>query len=705
MLSVKPYTPSREDPAALDARTVGREELLSALDMRIRQAAASRNRGHTLLVGARGAGKSHVIEVALHRLAADAQLSARFAIVRVAEDIVAMNHVADIYALLAASEGVAKQDADLVAHARRARDVATLRKILDAAVGDRVLLVAIENLDRLFRRIGDAGQRELRGWFESSGNALLLGSTPLLSSDLTSRSKPWFGAFSIEFLEPLSVEQGRDLLLRTTNDGDLVEFLGTPTGLGRLKAVHGLAGGSPRIWLVLATCITVERLDELVDGVEALLEALVPYYQQQLWDLPPDQAAIVVALARGSARSTVNEIAASAGLDAKVTATLLRRLQDARWVRGTKQTGTDRRTTWYELREPLLRHHLQYRDGRGDQLRLIVDLLRAWFDPSERVHRLLAATPGSVDERYVAESLSGLGPFGIAMEGRDLKRLHATARRWAVGQDDDFATVEAGVSIEALCIAATQGPAAALQTMSQRNASREAHHLATLLMGVYEGAGQDLEESVVAALDAACKEASGATRIVLEMLRAEWADDSSSVARLAEMIERSEPMPARLHFAIRGQHAVTTFLAGRRAEAMTLFEVLISDMVRRRDVDDLETKSVMTLYVSVASVAGQELTAVAFLESLEANVRRTRLDIGATAALRLALLTSFVSIARRRVGAGPLTGYGSLPNDDVLVELRRAALDGDATAYARLPSEVRQLIESDEFPESFSGVA
>jgi len=38
--------------------------------------------------------------------------------------------------------------------------------------------------------------------------------------------------------------------------------------------------------MILAGCASVELLDELVPAVEELLEKLVAYYQQRLWELP-----------------------------------------------------------------------------------------------------------------------------------------------------------------------------------------------------------------------------------------------------------------------------------------------------------------------------------------------------------------------------------------------------------------------------------
>jgi hypothetical protein len=49
--------------------------------------------------------------------------------------------------------------------------------------------------------------------------------------------------------------------------------------------------------MILSDCISVELLDELTPAVEGLLEGLVPYYQQLLWDLSANEQRLIRALA------------------------------------------------------------------------------------------------------------------------------------------------------------------------------------------------------------------------------------------------------------------------------------------------------------------------------------------------------------------------------------------------------------------------
>jgi len=388
--TLRPFTPSREPAAELDARTAGRDEVLKAIHQRLRSAATTKNRPHTLLVGPRGAGKSHVIEVALHRLSRDVKLADRLAVARVAEDVVGVASYADLLIELLRSLA---PSAPLLKHAHARREPVKLERAIETELDERTLVAVIENLDRLFRAVGTGGQQQLRAWLETSGKVVLLASSPLLFEGISSRDEPWFGSFAVEHLGDLDLAQGRQLLRQraaSRGDTELTELLDSEKGEARLAALHALSGGSPRVWVILADCASVTGLDELVPTVEQLLEGLVPYYQQRLWELPANEQRLVTELGRGPEAATVQQLAAATGLNETTAGKTLNRLTEARWVRADKRPGTDQRTTWYRLREPMLYHHFQYRSTDGEPLRLLVAVLRVWFDPEERRRHLAA---------------------------------------------------------------------------------------------------------------------------------------------------------------------------------------------------------------------------------------------------------------------------------------------------------------------------
>lgn len=372
----RPFTPSQEAPTDLLRRTVGRSGLLKTLAERLRTAATSGSLPHTLLVGPRGSGKTHLLQVALHLLSEDRQeIGDQLAVAVIAEDAIGITRYGDLLWEIGATLGLKLS---------RNEPTTTLESQILAAIDGRKLLLVIENLDRVFRALGVRGQQDLRSWVETSRRVMIFAATPALFPAIRDRSKPWFGGLIVTPVEGLTAEEGRELLTILTRDaGDekLVEFLQSDRGRARVEAIAELTGGSPRIWMVLAECITIEKLDALVPAVEQLVESLVPYYQQLLWDLPDNQQAIVRQLAEGNdAALTASEIATATGLSQQTVSKALQLLEEGRWVRSDK-ISTDRRRSFYSLREPMLRHHFQWRAASGKSLRQTVNLLRAWHDP------------------------------------------------------------------------------------------------------------------------------------------------------------------------------------------------------------------------------------------------------------------------------------------------------------------------------------
>ncbi|ADB53273.1 hypothetical protein Cwoe_4861 [Conexibacter woesei DSM 14684] len=490
------FTPTAVPAEELAARTVGRDEIVRRLARRLRSAARSKERPHFLVVGPRGSGKTHLLRVVVHETLQDRRTARRLAAVVLPEDapeIVFYNDLLFSIVERLLGQGPRPQNGTLLADARAARrDTLQLEQVVLRALGDRTLLLVVENLNRVFHDFGDDGQARLRAFAENTGRLMLLASTPLLFDGVSEHARPWYGAFSTEMLDDLSAEEGGALLRHlaaVAGDDELAAFLETPTARARLRAVTHVTGGSPRMWTVLAACVTVETLDELAPLVRTLLDELVPYYQERLNSLPGNERKLVVELCRSAmverdgavvqvspGMRTVKELAELSGLDATIAATSLRRLHDARWVRRTKLPGTDQRTTWYEIREPMLRHHLQYRDSDGELLNVIVSFLRDWYSIAEQRERLALADPGSIDEDYfrgamrwsVATTIDSL--FGDT----DPIALLAGARGWLERRPSD--PERAGMSR----LAAIAAEAAALAVLSGEEAAREALALRTV---------------------------------------------------------------------------------------------------------------------------------------------------------------------------------------------------------------------------------
>ncbi|GAS98612.1 transcriptional regulator, MarR family [Mycolicibacterium canariasense] len=356
-MSAPLYTPGTAGAADLAARTVGRQALLARLTQRIGTAATDGSRPHTLLVGPRGSGKTHTVRVALYRtLTTHAEHILPLVI---PEDALAIGSYADLLVELLRTH---RADANGLRD-----DVVELERTIVEIADGRMVLVVIENLDRVFDAIGEAGQGSLRAWVETSTAVTIFATAPTLFPGVSSRTHPWYGSFIIEHLDDLSVQDGAQIVARTARDrGDdeLAGYACSPDGLHRLTEIAAVTGGAPRMWRMVGDVADRDGLAAVTPVLTALLDRLTPVYQHRLWGLPAGEQRLVVEIARGDGPRTVSDLAAAVGVSSQTASAALGRLVAARWVTAAKSDTGDRRATWYDLTEPLVRHVLRYREGQ-----------------------------------------------------------------------------------------------------------------------------------------------------------------------------------------------------------------------------------------------------------------------------------------------------------------------------------------------------
>lgn len=356
------HTPSSVSPDLLDAVTVGREALFTRLVRRISGAARDGSRPHTLLVAPRGGGKTHTVRVAVHRAMADAATAARTLPVVIPEDALGIGSYLDL--LVEAARAIGPDVHEASRAMRRDKDVIGIEQAISAAAAGRMVLLAVENLDRVFEGLGIDGQGSLRAWVETSTEVMIFATTPALFAGVSSRRYPWYGSFMVEQLIDLETSDVAAILAgaaRRRGADDLAAFVESPAGTESLVAIHEAIGGMPRHWQLLGQSVDAGMLAAVTPAVEALLDRLVPHYQRQMAELPPGEQRLVVELARGDGPRTVSDLASAVGVSNQSAATALGRLTASHWVTSAKN-DVDRRSTWYDLPDPLLRRVLRYRD-------------------------------------------------------------------------------------------------------------------------------------------------------------------------------------------------------------------------------------------------------------------------------------------------------------------------------------------------------
>lgn len=376
------------DPAWLEKMLFGRREVTDWLEKIALLFVESGKATHSLLIGNRGMGKSHVIGTLYHRLARTEAVRQRVVIAYMEE---APYGIADYLDLLRRilkaiiqreSDAISKQRLQsahqtLVATGPKQR-VDTAQRILLEHLAGRRLLLLVENLNQIFDALGEEGQSRWRDFLQANDNTMICATSQAIFSDVQQRSKPFFGFFHVTYLQKLSYEEARDLLLTMAEmqkNAELVAYVDTPEGEAKLRAIFELTEGNHRLLVAFFDFFMAEFRAELSKSFLRTVDQLKPYYESFLKLLPPQQQKIVQFLVQERIPQTGRTIADNCFLPINGLSSQMSDLQRLGYVRNDRQ-GRD---AYYEITEPMLRMCLESNENTDGILSIFVDFLGSLY--------------------------------------------------------------------------------------------------------------------------------------------------------------------------------------------------------------------------------------------------------------------------------------------------------------------------------------
>jgi tetratricopeptide (TPR) repeat protein len=405
------FTPSLMAPEALEAIFVKRHALADQMVQRIRDAALTPSKSHMLLIGPRGIGKTHLIALVYHRVQAMDDLRNHLLIAWLREEEWGVTSFLDLLLRIFRALQTEYHDAALAERVEALYNLPpdaaerAAAALLKEFSGDRTLLILAENLDDMFDGLGDDGQKRLRAYLQEQPFCTIVATAQGLFNGVSLQTSPFYGFFRIRHLEGLDFEEAVRLLANIAayeGDQELAPFIQTPLGRARIRAIHHIAGGSFRVYVIFSQFLTRQALDELVEPFMHTLDDLTPYYQSRMAWLSPQQRKIVEFLCDRRHAVTVKEIAQRCFITHQTASSQLKDLREKGYVHAI----TVGRESYYELHEPLMRFCIEVKKQRGEPIRLFVDFLRLWYSRTELEQRLASLEPDAVLEReYVLHAL------------------------------------------------------------------------------------------------------------------------------------------------------------------------------------------------------------------------------------------------------------------------------------------------------------
>ncbi len=390
------FTPSLMPPETLEKIFVQRHNLATDLVEVISESATSENKHFRLLLGMRGIGKTHMVTLVYHRVSKIDDLQDKLAIAWLREEEWGVTSFLDLLLRIFRAlqkeypaEYNSKLNQQVEALYQLTQEAAELKAalLLREFVGKRTLLLIAENLDDLFDGLGDIGQKQLRAYIQNYSFITILATAQSLFDGVSRRDDPFYGFFCHHHLEDLEIDEAIDLLRQIAElegDSELESFIRTPIGNSRIRAMHHLAGGNPRVYVIFSQFLTRKSLDDLVEPFMRMLDDLTPYYQARMSWLSQQQRKIIELLVERRHPVMVEEIAQRCFINHQTTSSQLKDLRGKGYVM-SEMIGKE---SFYELREPLMRFCLEVKKQREEPIRLFVDFLRCWYTKEELQQRL-----------------------------------------------------------------------------------------------------------------------------------------------------------------------------------------------------------------------------------------------------------------------------------------------------------------------------
>ena len=396
------YTPSNTDPELLKRIFVQREKLLERIVDRLSRSMTTGDKHHILLIGPRGCGKTNLVSLAVWELQKKSQLADCMRIAWLGEDdsFTGLIHLAFGIASQLSKEYPKEFPVDFKTAVRGLPHDDAALAVLQSTVGRlgaRNLLIVTENMDQTFHSLGDSGQKKWRAFLQETRKIATLATAQQLFSGVSDRNEAFFGFFDIQHLKPLSVDEAVELITRISlehSNRELIRYLKSAEGQFRIRALHYLAGGNHRMYVLLSEFLTKESLDDLVAAFDSLANDMTPFFQERIRSLPDQQRQLVQCLCDAQGALTVKEVASETFIDERVCSKQLGNLKDKGYVRSEKRG----KESYYDMAEPLMRLCLEVKNQHGRPLRLLARFLRAWFPVTELESKLIGTNNGRVSD-------------------------------------------------------------------------------------------------------------------------------------------------------------------------------------------------------------------------------------------------------------------------------------------------------------------
>jgi DNA-binding MarR family transcriptional regulator len=403
------YNPGRDSVDYLEAINSGENRLhiLDQILIALRGEIGRPNHQHHLLIGPRGAGKTHLLRIlTAGRIPADMELANAYLPVVMPEETT-LRTPGDLFLKFVErlTEQLKDPSCNLPKEAARTAQGLCLSALttakgmrdplerLELMAGtlesiaktlNRILLPIAENMDQTFYLGAQRGRKgpldeqwAIRRHLQESSNLLIIGAAPSIFGAVGDPGKPFYDFFRTHNLSELSNDEVLEIIrkrldyeadnpstdeMRSARVRCLIEHF--TENSPKMRGILVITGGLPRFIHLIYEVFVETDLSRIFDTLNMFLDDLTPYFQGRLDSrlIPQPEIDLLhtLALARGPLQPS--ELARELyGVSTNEVSELLSRLQERGLVKRAGWPG-GKAVTW-DLTEPLFRVWTQFRDN------------------------------------------------------------------------------------------------------------------------------------------------------------------------------------------------------------------------------------------------------------------------------------------------------------------------------------------------------
>ena len=383
-VSIKKYNPGfLSDSDIMESFCVRTSEFESIIEC-LRECTGNSNT-HTIVIGPRGSGKTHLLLRVAAEVHRDASLAGFFPVI-FPEESYEVSTIGELW--LECLDRLAEQAPEnkrtnlRLSHSA-IRTTANDRDLADRCLGlvldfadqcEKRILLIVENLNSLFSDLvdSDAGWR-LRHTLQMEPRIVLLGSATSRFEEIDNPDHALYDLFRVVTLRPLDTNECTVLWQAVA---------GKPSTKRAIRPLEILTGGNPRLLTIIARFGAGRSFRELMDDLLDLVDDHTEYFKSHLESLPAQERRVYLALARLWKPATTKEVSEQARLGTNLCSALLRRLEKRGAV--AVEGGTKRRKQYY-LTERLYNIYYLLRRGGGSSrvVEALIDFMVCLYSPAE----------------------------------------------------------------------------------------------------------------------------------------------------------------------------------------------------------------------------------------------------------------------------------------------------------------------------------